>query len=72
MRYVLDTRSGRIGEVMERSEDAVVLRPVGGGREWECPPRDVGEASADEVLRERVRRLNRDARSGAAPGPREG
>ncbi|MER6558495.1 hypothetical protein ABT300_12220 [Streptomyces sp. NPDC001027] len=61
MRYVLDTRSGRIGEVMERSEGAVVLRPVGGGREWDCPPEDVGEASADEVLRERVRRLNRDA-----------
>ncbi|MER6787575.1 hypothetical protein [Streptomyces sp. NPDC000658] len=67
MRYVLDTRTGRIGEVMERSEGAVVLRPVGGGREWDCPPEDVGEVSADEVLRERVRRLNRDARSGVAP-----
>jgi hypothetical protein len=66
VRYVLDTRSGRIGEVMERSEGVVVLRPVGGGREWDCPPEDVGEASADEVLRERVRRLNRDARSGSS------
>ncbi|MCQ9185188.1 hypothetical protein KMT30_40405 [Streptomyces sp. IBSBF 2953] len=51
---------------MGRVGGRVQLRPVGGGREWDCPPEDVGEASAEEVLRERVRRLNRDARSGVA------
>ncbi|MFD9430524.1 hypothetical protein [Streptomyces sp. NPDC060002] len=64
--YVLDARSGRIGEVMERLEGRVVLRPVGGGREWDCLPEDVEEAAPAEVLRERVRRLNRDARSRGA------
>ncbi|MFJ9022353.1 hypothetical protein ACIRPU_20650 [Streptomyces sp. NPDC102259] len=67
--YVRDVGSGRIGEVMERLADRVVLRPVGGGREWDCPPADVGEVAPAEVLRERVRRLNRDTRSrGAAVG----
>jgi hypothetical protein len=47
----------------------VQLRPVGGGREWDCLPEDVAQASAEEVLRERVRRLNRDARARAATEP---
>ncbi|MFF4567404.1 hypothetical protein [Streptomyces sp. NPDC001435] len=61
--YAVDVRSGRIGEVMARVGGCVQLRPVGGGREWDCPPGELGEAAPDEVLRERVRRLNRDARS---------
>ncbi|MDQ0581803.1 hypothetical protein [Streptomyces rishiriensis] len=52
-----------MGEVMERLEDRVVLRPVGGGREWDCLPEDVEAAAPGDVLRERVRRLNRDTRS---------
>ncbi|MET8167783.1 hypothetical protein ABZT34_26595 [Streptomyces sp. NPDC005329] len=60
--YVLDARSGRIGEAMERLEGRVVPRPVGGGREWDCLPEDVEEAAPAEVLRERVRRLNRATR----------
>ncbi|MFF1439946.1 hypothetical protein [Streptomyces sp. NPDC058295] len=47
---------------MERLGGRVVLRPVGGGREWDCLPEDVEEAAPAEVLRERVRRLNRDTR----------
>ncbi|MEV0182557.1 hypothetical protein AB0I54_25110 [Streptomyces sp. NPDC050625] len=66
--YVVDVRSGRIGEVMARVGGRVQLRPVGGGREWDCPPEELREAAPDEVLRERVRRLNRDARSGPAAG----
>lgn len=35
---VLDTDTGRVGEVMERTSigryERVWLRPVGGGREW--------------------------------------
>ncbi|SOD85686.1 hypothetical protein [Streptomyces sp. Ag109_G2-15] len=64
--YAVDVRSGRIGEVMARVGGYVQLRPVGGGREWDCPPGELGEVAPDEVLRERVRRLNRDARSRAA------
>ena len=60
--YAVDVRTGRIGEVMGRLGGRVQLRPVGGGREWDCRPEDVGEAAPAEVLRERVRRLNRDAR----------
>ncbi|MBL1110212.1 hypothetical protein JK361_37625 [Streptomyces sp. 5-8] len=62
--YAVDTRSGRIGEVMGQVGGRVQLRPVGGGREWDCPPGAVEPAPPDEVLRERVRRLNRESVSG--------
>ncbi|GGV69533.1 MULTISPECIES: hypothetical protein [Streptomyces] len=60
--YVVDVRDGRIGQVMGREGGYVQLRPVGGGREWDCPPERLGEAAPRDVLRERVRRLNREAR----------
>ncbi|MEV5900453.1 hypothetical protein [Streptomyces sp. NPDC052127] len=41
----------------------MVRWPVGGGRERDWLPEDVEEAAPAEVLRERVRRLNRDTRS---------
>ncbi|MFI9822783.1 hypothetical protein ACIHFC_20255 [Streptomyces sp. NPDC052013] len=56
-------RDGRIGEVMGRVGGRVQLRPVGGGREWDCPVEEVGEAPAGAVLRERVRWADREARS---------
>ncbi|MCC3776864.1 hypothetical protein [Streptomyces sp. UNOB3_S3] len=35
---VVDTRSGRIGQLMGREgPDVVQLRPVRGGIEWDCP-----------------------------------
>ena len=60
--YAVDLRDGRVGQVMGREGGYVQLRPVGGGREWDCPPEAVGEASVGEVLRARVRRLNREGR----------
>ncbi|MDQ0684588.1 hypothetical protein QFZ56_003551 [Streptomyces achromogenes] len=51
----------RIGEVMGHVGGRVQLGPVGGGREWDRLPEDVEEATPGDVLRERVRRLNRDA-----------
>lgn len=60
----VDTRSGRLGEVMGQAGGRVQLCPIGGGREWDCPPESVEPAPPDEVLRERVRRLNRDSVSG--------
>jgi hypothetical protein len=60
--YVVDVRDGRVGQVMGREGGYVQLRPVGGGREWDCPPEAVGEAPVGEVLRARVRRLNWEGR----------
>ncbi|GHF18320.1 hypothetical protein E5082_16355 [Streptomyces griseoluteus] len=60
--YALDVRDGRVGEVMGQVGGRVQLRPLGGGREWDVPPEHVGEAAPADVLRERVRLLNRDAR----------
>lgn len=60
--YAVDVRDGRVGEVMGREGGYVQLRPVGGGREWDCPPDALGEVPAGEVLRERVRRVNREGR----------
>ncbi|MGW0822074.1 hypothetical protein [Streptomyces sp. NPDC002845] len=59
--YAVDLRDGRIGEVMGRVGGYVQLRPVGGGREWDCPPGRLGEAAPSDVLRERVRRMNWDS-----------
>ncbi|MFI9393552.1 hypothetical protein ACIG53_22050 [Streptomyces bauhiniae] len=60
--YAQDVRDGRLGEVMGRVGGRVQLRPLGGGREWDVPPECLGEAAPADVLRERVRLLNRDAR----------
>ncbi|MEV0316956.1 hypothetical protein ACIBKX_32005 [Streptomyces sp. NPDC050658] len=59
--YAVDARDGRVGEVMGHEGGLVQLRPLGGGREWDCPPESVGEAGPEEVQRERVRRLNRES-----------
>ncbi|MGM9379807.1 hypothetical protein [Streptomyces antibioticus] len=60
--YAVDVRDGRIGEVMGNEGGYVQLRPIGGGREWDCPPESLREAPPGEVLRARVRRLNREGR----------
>ena len=60
--HVVDERGGRIGEVMGHLGGRVQLRPLGGGREWDCPPESVGPAPPEEVLRERVRKANQEGR----------
>ncbi|MFJ3694621.1 hypothetical protein ACIPW9_10970 [Streptomyces sp. NPDC090052] len=60
--YVIDSRSGRVGQVMAREGGSVQLRPPGGGREWDCPPDAVDPALPREVLRARVAELNRAGR----------
>ncbi|MEV2254835.1 hypothetical protein AB0I94_30400 [Streptomyces sp. NPDC050147] len=60
--YAVDFRDGSVGQVMGCEGGLVHLRPLGGGREWHCPPESLGEAPPGEVLRERVRRLNRERR----------
>ncbi|MEU2154225.1 hypothetical protein ABZ532_04235 [Streptomyces sp. NPDC019396] len=36
--YVIDTNTGRMGRVMGHLGPYVQLRPIGGGREWDCAP----------------------------------
>jgi len=60
--HAVDVRDGRIGEVMGHVGGNVQLRPVCGGREWDCPPESTGPAAQEEVLRARVRERNREAR----------
>ncbi len=60
--HVVDVRDGRLGEVMGHVGGNVQLRPVAGGREWDCPPESTGPAPQEEVLRARVRRVNKEGR----------
>ncbi|MFJ9541684.1 hypothetical protein ACIRPX_31115 [Streptomyces sp. NPDC101225] len=60
--YVTDVRDGRIGEAMGHVGGRVQLRPVAGGREWDCPPESARTASPEEVLRARVRKANSEGR----------
>jgi hypothetical protein len=60
--YVLDGRDGRVGQVMGCDGGYVQLRPPGGGQEWQCPAADVGLAGPRELLRARVREVNRRRR----------
>ncbi|WP_455361187.1 hypothetical protein [Streptomyces sp. SYSU K21746] len=48
--YAVDTRTGRLGTVMGHVGPYVQLRPIGGGREWDCAPDAVREATAAERL----------------------
>ncbi|MGW0820041.1 hypothetical protein [Streptomyces sp. NPDC002845] len=49
--YAVDTRTGRVGRVMGYEGPYVQLRPVGGGREWDCAPESVRTATTIERLR---------------------
>ncbi|GAB2943286.1 MULTISPECIES: hypothetical protein [Streptomyces] len=60
--YAVDTRTGQVGRVMGHEGPYVQLRPVGGGREWDCPPRAVRAATTTERLRAATAHEN--ARSG--------
>ncbi|MEV3991132.1 hypothetical protein AB0J57_19705 [Streptomyces sp. NPDC049837] len=48
--YVVDVRSGRVGRVMGHVGPYLQLRPVGGGREWDCPPDGVRRATDAERI----------------------
>ncbi|MFD7228167.1 hypothetical protein [Streptomyces sp. NPDC059881] len=48
--YVIDTSTGRMGRVMGYEGPYVQLRPIGGGREWDCAPEAVRTATAMERL----------------------
>lgn len=60
--YVVDERDDRLGEVMGHVGRSVQVRPLGGGREWDCPPEVLRPARREEVLRAQVRLVNRVSR----------
>ncbi|MFJ3333169.1 MULTISPECIES: hypothetical protein [unclassified Streptomyces] len=46
----MDTGTGRVGVVMGHEGPYVQLRPLGGGREWDCAPELVRAATPAERL----------------------
>lgn len=52
--YVVDTRTDRLGQVMDRHAGHLQLRPPQGGLEWDCPPECARPASEMEVRRTRA------------------
>jgi hypothetical protein len=48
--YVVDIRTGQVGRLMGEAGARLLLRPVGGGREWECEPDAVRPATAAERI----------------------
>jgi hypothetical protein len=46
---VVDTRTGRIGRVTGRAGPRLRLRPLKGGRSWDCPAESVREATEWEL-----------------------
>jgi hypothetical protein len=49
---VVDQRTGRVGVVMGHVGNRLQLRPLGGGREWDCPPTEARTATPAERLSE--------------------
>lgn len=62
MTYLVDTRNGKVGEVMGRDGTHLLLRPPGGGVEWTCPPGETRDATASEKLRAGVKLANARSR----------
>ncbi len=51
--HVVDTHSGRVGELVAGDGGAVRLRPPGGGGEWLARPDALRLAHADELKQAR-------------------
>ncbi|MFJ7768902.1 hypothetical protein ACIQ1J_10965 [Streptomyces sp. NPDC097107] len=58
--HAVDARDGRVGEVMGHG-GGVRLRPVGGGREWDCTKGAVVDAQPEEVMRARLRKTHHES-----------
>jgi hypothetical protein len=48
--YLVDVCTGRVGRLVDEAGPYLLLRPVGGGREWECEPDMVRPATAAERI----------------------
>ncbi|MEU2430335.1 MULTISPECIES: hypothetical protein [unclassified Streptomyces] len=60
--YVVDTSSGQVGRVMGHEGPYVQLRPIGGGREWDCAPEVLRTATVQERLRAATAYVNARSR----------
>ncbi|MFG2886621.1 hypothetical protein ACGFYV_30700 [Streptomyces sp. NPDC048297] len=54
-----DPATGKVGEYRDKAGPYVMLRPVGGGREWEADPEALRPATDRERLGASVRAANR-------------
>ncbi|MFJ8147183.1 hypothetical protein ACIQ6R_19200 [Streptomyces sp. NPDC096048] len=59
--HAVDARDGRVGEVMGHVGGSVRLRPVAGGREWDCPQASLAAARPEQLMRARLRRTNHES-----------
>ncbi|MFJ4283001.1 hypothetical protein [Streptomyces massasporeus] len=66
---VYDPHTRKVGEYQDRTGPYVMLRPVGGGREWQADPASIREATLDERLSAGVRALNDRSREGLSADP---
>jgi hypothetical protein len=64
-----DTRTQKVGRVMERGGSLVFLRPPGGGVEWTASPSDLEPVAASDGLSARVTEENARSRRGKRLGP---
>ncbi|MFG2222154.1 hypothetical protein [Streptomyces sp. NPDC048644] len=64
--FAVDTRTGRVGKVMAYEGPRLCLRPIGGGREWDCPAADARQATVAERLSAATAYLNARSRGEVA------
>lgn len=62
--FVIDTRTGSVGCVRGNEGPRLRLRPVGGGREWDCPSGDARPATLAETMHAKVAAANALSRRG--------
>ncbi|WKX08009.1 hypothetical protein [Streptomyces sp. NL15-2K] len=61
---VYDPVTRKVGEYQDKAGPYAMLRPVGGGREWQADPAQIRPASPAERLSAGVRVANKRARRG--------
>ncbi|WP_338782295.1 hypothetical protein [Streptomyces sp. DG1A-41] len=66
---VYDPATRKVGEYQDRTGPFVMLRPVGGGREWQADPARIRVATLEERLRAGVRAANDRSREGLSADP---
>lgn len=66
---VYDTRSDKVGEYRGAAGPYALLRPLGGGREWEARAESIRPATAEERLSAEVRAANRRSTALTYPVP---
>ncbi|MFI8170187.1 hypothetical protein ACIGAN_28080 [Streptomyces sp. NPDC085931] len=66
---VYDPQTNRVGEYRDTTGPYAMLRPVGGGREWQADAARIREATPDERLSAGVRAANDRSREGLSADP---